>query len=70
MKCVCGGKAMTKETRGNDYVTYRVRICDVCGEKFVTKEEKMNTKEGLKMIRSIHYRKYIRPYKQKMKGKK
>ena len=67
MKCICGATAFVKETRGNDYVTYRIRTCKVCGKEFVTKEEKMDTKEGLHMIRKIFYRKYIKPYNEKKK---
>ena len=67
MKCVCGGKTRVKETRGNDYAIYRVRKCLACGDEFVTKEDRMDTKEGLKMIRKIFYHKYIKVYNEKKK---
>ena len=70
MKCICGAKTMIKETRGNDYITYRIHICNVCGKKFVTKEEKMDTKEGLRMIRKIFYNKYIKKYNAKKKKRR
>lgn len=60
MKCTCGGKMRIKETRGNDYITYRIRKCKECGNEAVTQETKMDYKEGKKMIRKIFYIRYLK----------
>jgi len=58
MKCICGGKLQIIETRGNDYTVYRIRRCPVCDEKVATKEEKIDYKEGRRLIRKIHFTRY------------
>lgn len=72
MKCVCGGKQAIIETRGNDYTTYRVRHCLVCGKDIVTQETKMDYNEGIKMVRKIFYNKYIKkpPKKKSRSGRR
>ena len=60
MKCVCGAKLKLLESRGNDYNTYRLRMCPVCGKKTGTIESKMDYEECRKMIRKIFYVRYIK----------
>lgn len=72
MKCICGGKIKIVETRGNDYVVYRMRKCPVCGKEFVTKESKIDYKEGKHMIRKIHSIRYgkVKEPKKKRSGRR
>lgn len=67
MKCSCGGKIVVKDTRGNDYVVYRLRRCSVCGKEFVTKEIKVDYAEGKHIMYKIHSIKYgeIKPVKKR-----
>lgn len=65
MKCECGGILKIKDTRGNDYHTYRRRECDVCGKKCITEEVKMDFKEGLRLMRRIHYLKYQKEWRRR-----
>ena len=67
MKCSCGGKIKVADSRGNDYVIYRLRKCPICGKEFITKETRIDYKEGKKMLIKIHTAKYqeIKPTKKR-----
>lgn len=58
MKCSCGGKLLVEDSRGNDYVIYRLRRCSVCKKEFATKEVKVDYEEGKRLLHKIHSIKY------------
>lgn len=67
MRCICGNKTIIVNTRGNDYNVYRLHRCPICNREFVTKETKIDYKEGKKMLHKIHATRYgeREPFKKK-----